>query len=79
MAGTDDVKGGKPSLDKQESSGSHGGFSGLMDGLKDKLSESKLHDAKVALIHKKYVILSPRCAEGLSAPRRGRKLTDCFR
>lgn len=61
MAGSDEVKDGKPSMGKQESSGSHSGFSGFMDDLKDKLSESKLHDAKVALIHKKYVIL-PRDA-----------------
>jgi len=40
--------------------GGHGGFTGLMDdlmdGIKEKLSESKLHDAKVALIHKKSVV-----------------------
>lgn len=41
---------------KQESARGHGGFSGFMDDLKDKLSESKLHDAKVALIHKKHQI-----------------------
>ena len=36
-----------------ETSQSSGSFSGVMDGLKEKLHESKLHDAKVALIHKK--------------------------
>lgn len=32
---------------------SSGGFAGMMDNLKEKLQDSKLHDAKVALIHKK--------------------------
>ncbi|KAG5940513.1 hypothetical protein E4U53_007584, partial [Claviceps sorghi] len=45
---------------KEGGSGGHGGFLGLMDDLKEKLSESKLHeelhDAKVALIHKKHQI-----------------------
>lgn len=48
---------------KQESARGHGGFSGFMDDLKDKLSESKLHDAKVALIHKKYVPAMPPSSE----------------
>ncbi|KIE01032.1 Phospholipase D, partial [Metarhizium majus ARSEF 297] len=56
MSGTDDVKDGKPAMEKQETSGSQGGFSGFMDDLKEKFSESKLHDAKVALIHKKHQI-----------------------
>ncbi|KAG5984319.1 hypothetical protein E4U55_005290 [Claviceps digitariae] len=42
--------------DVPESSGGHTGFLGLMDDLKEKLSESKLHDAKVALINKKHQI-----------------------
>lgn len=33
----------------------HGGFSGFMDGLKDKLQDTKIHDAKIKLHHKKYV------------------------
>lgn len=37
--------------DSKESSS--GGFSGMMENLKEKLHESKLHDAKVAFIHKK--------------------------
>ncbi|KAG5915891.1 hypothetical protein E4U42_007879, partial [Claviceps africana] len=45
---------------EEASSGGHGGFLGLMDDLKEKLSESKLHeelhDAKVALINKKSVV-----------------------
>lgn len=36
--------------------GNHTGFSGFMDDLKEKLSDTKLHDAKVALIHKKHQI-----------------------
>ncbi|KAG6112865.1 hypothetical protein E4U13_004085 [Claviceps humidiphila] len=36
--------------------GGHGGFMGLMDDLKEKLHESKLHDAKVALINRKHQI-----------------------
>ncbi|KJZ78065.1 hypothetical protein HIM_02702 [Hirsutella minnesotensis 3608] len=35
---------------------SHGGFHGLMSDLKDKLHDTKLHDAKVQLIHKKHQI-----------------------
>ncbi|KND88465.1 Phospholipase D1 [Tolypocladium ophioglossoides CBS 100239] len=41
---------------KENGSGSQGGFSGFMDGLKDKLHDAKLHDAKVQLIHKKHQI-----------------------
>lgn len=36
--------------------GSHHGFSAKMHDLKDKLKHSHLHDAKVALIHKKHQI-----------------------
>ncbi|KAG5952368.1 hypothetical protein E4U58_000815 [Claviceps cyperi] len=36
--------------------GGHGGFMGLMDDLKEKLHDSKLHDAKVALINRKHQI-----------------------
>lgn len=68
MSGTDDVKDGKPAMEKQETSGSQGGFSGFMDDLKEKFSESKLHDAKVALIHKKYVI-QPRQRQTCDYPR----------
>ncbi|CEJ80338.1 Putative Phospholipase D [[Torrubiella] hemipterigena] len=39
---------------KDDKSG--GGFAGIMDNLKEKLHDSKLHDAKVALIHKKNQI-----------------------
>ncbi|EQK98271.1 Phospholipase D [Ophiocordyceps sinensis CO18] len=38
------------------SSSSHGGFSGLIGDLRDKLHDTKLHDAKVQLIHKKNQI-----------------------
>lgn len=31
----------------------HGRFSGLMGDLREKLHDTKLHDAKVQLIHKK--------------------------
>lgn len=41
--------------DSKEGGHSHG-FSGLMEGLKDKLSDTKLHDAKIQLIHKKSVL-----------------------
>jgi hypothetical protein len=43
-------------MEKQESSSSHG-FSGFMDDLKEKFSDTKLQEAKIALIHKKYVIV----------------------
>ncbi|KHN97903.1 Phospholipase D [Metarhizium album ARSEF 1941] len=56
MGGTGQVNEGKPAMEKESASSSQGGFSGLMDDLKEKLSESKLHDAKVALIHKKQQI-----------------------
>lgn len=39
---------------KKDGESSHG-FHGLMDSLKDKLSDTKLHDAKISLIHKKSV------------------------
>lgn len=32
-------------------------FSGLMESLKDKLQDSTLHDAKVQLIHNKFVAI----------------------
>lgn len=53
------------------SGGSQGGFSGFMDGLKDKLNDTKLHDAKVQLIHKKSVLpvsLIPMNRLGTDAP-----------
>jgi hypothetical protein len=56
MSNTDQVQDGKPAMEREETSGSQGGFSGFMDDLKGKFSETKLHDAKVALIHKKYVL-----------------------
>ncbi|TWU75532.1 hypothetical protein ED733_005928 [Metarhizium rileyi] len=56
MSAADDAQSAKPAMEKQETSGSQSGFSGFMDDLKDKFSESKLHDAKVALIHKKHQI-----------------------
>jgi hypothetical protein len=34
---------------------SQGGFHSFMDDLKDKLNDTKLHDAKIALHHKKSV------------------------
>ncbi|KAL2206587.1 putative phospholipase PldA [Sarocladium strictum] len=39
-----------------ESKGSRGGFHSFMDDLKDKLNDTKLHDAKIALHHKKNQI-----------------------
>ncbi|XP_044722026.1 PLD-like domain-containing protein [Hirsutella rhossiliensis] len=41
---------------KEGGSSSHGGFSGLIGDLREKLHDTKLHDAKVQLIHKKNQI-----------------------
>ncbi|KAK2595950.1 hypothetical protein QQS21_006480 [Conoideocrella luteorostrata] len=56
MSKTGEAPDGKPALGKEGSSGSHSGFSSFMGDLKDKLSDTKLHDAKIALIHKKHQI-----------------------
>lgn len=62
MSKTGEVPENEARLGKEK--GSSGGFSGFMEDIKEKLSETKLHDAKVALIHKKYRItpmtLAPR-------------------
>ncbi len=43
-----------PAMSESKEGGGSSGFSSFMDDLKDKFSESKLHDAKVQLIHKKF-------------------------
>ncbi|KZZ91156.1 Phospholipase D [Moelleriella libera RCEF 2490] len=54
MSKTGEVPENEARLGKEK--GSSGGFSGFMEDIKEKLSETKLHDAKVALIHKKHQI-----------------------
>lgn len=44
-----------PGSQSDEKGHSHGGFSSFMDDLKDKLHDTKIHDAKIKLHHKKYV------------------------
>ncbi|KAG6038737.1 hypothetical protein E4U41_003764 [Claviceps citrina] len=53
MSKTAEVPNGKASSKKPDD---HGCFSGLMDDLKERLGDSLLHDAKVALINKKHQI-----------------------
>jgi hypothetical protein len=48
-----------------ESKGSRGGFHSFMDDLKDKLNDTKLHDAKIALHHKKFVSIRSNACFGL--------------
>lgn len=51
-----------PSTDgHHKQDGGHHGFSGLMDGLKDKLDHTKLHDAKINLHHTKSVFQRSIC------------------
>lgn len=40
-------------MSETKKDGANGGFSGMMEDLKEKFHDSKLHDAKVGLIHKK--------------------------
>jgi hypothetical protein len=40
---------------------SHSGLHGMIDDLKEKLHDTKLHDAKIALVHKKSVTLISSC------------------
>lgn len=47
-----------PGSASDEKEKSDGGFSGLMGDLKDKLQDTKLHDLKISLHHKKFVSAS---------------------
>lgn len=48
-----------------ETKESRGGFHSFMDDLKDKLHDTKLHDAKIALHHKKFVFSRSNACFGL--------------
>jgi hypothetical protein len=43
----------------KQDGGHHGGLSGLVDDIRGKLHDTKLHDAKISLIHKKCALLDP--------------------
>jgi phospholipase D1/2 len=40
-------------MTKTTENGEHGGVHGFMDDLREKLHDTKLHDAKIAITHKK--------------------------